>query len=182
MKREITPEKSKWILEPGCVVIGTTGTYEKANAMTFSWQTPVSSGAPCQILLVINPSRYSYELLKKNGEITVNVPGESLLAQVHLFGSISGRDKDKIAESGLRLARAGRVGPPLIADCPANLECRLSRVFSIGHHDLLLLEVVRALVETEVFDGNYLIPERFKTIHFLGGKRYGILERAVEAD
>ena len=180
MKKEIAAGKSKWLVEPGCVIIGTTGVFEKANAMTFSWQTPVSSGIPCQILLVINPSRYSYELLKKNGEIVINIPGERLVREVHLFGSISGREKDKIGESGLSLERAGRVSPPLIAECPANLECRLSKVISIGHHDLLLFEVVRALVEAEVFDGSAIIPERFKTIHYLGGKKYGVLDRTLE--
>jgi flavin reductase (DIM6/NTAB) family NADH-FMN oxidoreductase RutF len=181
VKVEVAAEKAKWLVEPGCVIIGTTGVYEKANAMTFSWQTPITSGIPCKILLVIHPDRYSYELLKRNGEIALNIPGERLVREVHLFGSVSGRERDKIAESGLLLERAKTISPPLMADCPANLECRLGEVIPAGQHDLLILEVVRALVETDVFDGSSIIPERFKTLHYLGGRKYGVLERSLAA-
>jgi hypothetical protein len=46
MKREVGLSKAKWLVEPGCVVLVTSGTMQKPNVMTFSWQTPVNSSDP----------------------------------------------------------------------------------------------------------------------------------------
>ena len=47
MKEEVELSKAKWLVEPGCVVLVTSGTMENANVMTFSWQTPINSAYPC---------------------------------------------------------------------------------------------------------------------------------------
>ena len=101
MKRDVALKEAKWLVEPGCVVLVTTGTMERANIMTFSWQTPLRSGEPCLVQLVINPNRYTYELIKQNKELVINVPGEELINEVHLAGITSGRRVDKFKEFGL---------------------------------------------------------------------------------
>jgi hypothetical protein len=47
-------------------------------------------------------------------------------------------------------------------------------------HDLLICEVVRALAEEEFFDGRW-IPEKFHTLHYLTGSKYGLMTRTIEA-
>jgi hypothetical protein len=47
-------------------------------------------------------------------------------------------------------------------------------------HDLLVCEVLRAVAETELFDGKW-IPEKFHTLHYLGGNYYGVMERTIQA-
>jgi len=76
MKKEVELSEAKWLVEPGCVVLVTSGTMENANVMTFSWQTPVNSADPCLILLAISHLRYSYELIKQNRQLVINVPGD----------------------------------------------------------------------------------------------------------
>jgi flavin reductase (DIM6/NTAB) family NADH-FMN oxidoreductase RutF len=180
MKEEVELGKAKWLVEPGCVVLVTSGTPKNANVMTFSWQTPVNTADPCLILLVISHVRYSYELIRQNHELVINVPGDELLEQVHLVGQITGRDSNKIKESGLTPVPAEMVAPPLIEECAGHLECRVKDVFGMETHDLLICEVVRALAEAEFFDGKW-IPEKFHTLHYLWGNRYGVMERSVEA-
>ena len=58
MKKEVELNKAKWLVEPGCVVLVTSGTMENPNVMTFSWQTPVNNADPCLILLAISHVRY----------------------------------------------------------------------------------------------------------------------------
>jgi len=180
MKKEVELSKSKWLVEPGCVVLVTSGTMEKPNVMTFSWQTPVSTADPCLILLVINAVRYSYELIKQNRELVINVPGAELLEQTHYVGIVSGRDTDKFKETGLTPALAKIVAPPLIAECPGHLECRVVQIFEMQTHDLLICEVVRALAEEDLFQGRW-IPEKFHTLHYLHGNKYGLMTKTIQA-
>jgi len=59
------------------------------------------------------------------------------------------------------------------------LECRVVETFKMQTHDLLVCEVVRAVADTDFFDGKW-VPERFHTLHYLGGNKYGLMERAIE--
>ncbi len=180
MKSEVKLNQAKWLVEPGCVVLVTTGTMENPNVMTFSWQTPVNSADPCLIVLAISHVRYSYDLIKQNNELVINVPGEELLEQTHFVGTVTGRDIDKFRESGLTAVPAKVVAPPLIEECAAHLECRVVEIFNMQSHDLLVCEVLRAIAETELFDGK-LIPEKFHTLHYLSGNYYGVMERTIQA-
>jgi len=180
MKRQVDLNKAKWLVEPGCVVLVTSGTLENPNVMTFSWQTPVNSAEPCLIVLAISHVRYSYDLIKQNHELVINVPGEELLEQSHFVGTITGKNIDKFKESGLTAVAANVVAPPLIEQCAAHLECRVVKTFKMQSHDLLICEVLRATADTELFDGKW-IPEKFHTLHYLGGNYYGVMERTIQA-
>lgn len=179
MKTEIPLNKAKWLVEPGCLVMVTSGTMEKANVMTFSWQTPVNSNDPCLVLLVIYHARYSYDLIKQNRELVINIPGEELLEQTYFVGSVTGKNINKFKESGLTPMPAKVVKPPLIKECAGHLECRVVDIFKMQTNDLLICEVLRAVADADLFDGKW-IPERFHTLHYLGGTTYGVIDRTVE--
>ncbi len=179
MKRGVPLNQAKWLIEPGCVVLVTGGTMEKADVMTISWQTPVQTADPCLVLLVMNRIRYTYELIRQNHELVINVPGEQLLAQTHLCGTVSGRKVDKFKEAGLTPVPAHLVQPPLIAECAGHLECQLVQTFTVTTHDLLICEVVYASAEEDFFDGAW-IPEKFHTLHYLSASQYGVLDRRLD--
>lgn len=173
--------KAKWLVEPGCVVLVTSGMMEKPNVMTFSWQMPVNSSDPCLIVLAISHARFSYELIKQNRQLVINIPGEEMLEQTHYVGGVSGRNIDKFKKSGLTPMPAKIVQPPMIKECAAHLECQVVETFKMETHDLLVCEVLYAEAEAEFFDGRW-IPEKFHTLHYLGGNKYGLLQRTVEAN
>lgn len=180
MKKEVDLNKAKWLVEPGCVVLVTSGSTGNPNVMTFSWQTPVNNADPCLIILSISHVRYSYELIKENHELVINVPGEELLDATHFVGYVTGKGIDKFSEAGLTVTAAKVVEPPLIEECAAHLECRVVQIFEMESHDLLVCEVVRAVAEADYFDGRW-IPEKFCTLHYLGGNKYGLMTQMVEA-
>lgn len=180
MKRGIPVNQAKWLVEPGCVVLVTGGSMTKANVMTISWQTPVNTADPCLVLLVMGHARYTYELIRQNNELVINVPGEELLQQTHVVGTISGRRIDKFKEAGLTPAPADLVQPPWIAECAGHLECRVAETFTVGTHDLLICEVVHASVEETFFDGAW-IPEKFRMLHYMQRTQYGVLTRRLDA-
>jgi flavin reductase (DIM6/NTAB) family NADH-FMN oxidoreductase RutF len=60
------------------------------------------------------------------------------------IGNCSGRDVDKFKRFGLTPAPAQRVAPPLVAECFANLECRVVDTHLVNKFNLFVLEVVKA--------------------------------------
>ena len=67
-------------------------------------------------------------------------------------GVKSGRDVDKFAACGLTAAAASKVGAPLLAESPLNMECRVTQIIPLGSHDLFLAEVVACDVEESLLD------------------------------
>ena len=62
---------------------------EKGNPMTIGWGTiGIIWGKPVFMVLV-RPSRYTFELMEKSGEFSVNVPLHSLNKEVAICGSKS---------------------------------------------------------------------------------------------
>ena len=83
-------------------------------------------------------------------EFVVNIPGEGLLDATDVCGTVSGRRADKFALTGLTTESADVVGPPLIAECAVNLECKLLHTIPLGVHDLFVGEVVAAHADEAV--------------------------------
>lgn len=112
------------------------------NIITLAW-AGVACSDPVIISLGIRPERYSYAIIKESGGFVVNMPMASQMEMVDTCGTLSGRDHDKFERCGFT-ALPGTFGPaPLIAECPVNLECKVTEVIPLGSHDLFLGEVLR---------------------------------------
>ena len=80
----------------------TAGTKEKFNTMTASWggigwlwNKPVA-------FVFIRPERYTYEFVEKNDYLTLSFLGEENKKIHAVCGSKSGRNMDKVKETGLK--------------------------------------------------------------------------------
>jgi flavin reductase (DIM6/NTAB) family NADH-FMN oxidoreductase RutF len=123
----------------------TTVSGGKKNIMTISWHM-VMDFTP-RIAIVTGPWNYSFHALKNSKECVVAVPGVDLSAKVVGIGACSGADTDKFRKFGLTPARARSVQAPLVAECLANIECRV--VEYIGRHNIFVLDAVQAWVVAE---------------------------------
>jgi len=142
----------------------------RANIITLGEIFNLSIREPVIVGIAIAPERYSHQLISEQGEYVVNLPPGELLPQVLACGSMSGRDGDKFAEVGLTPLPATHVKPPLIAECPINIECRVIGVETIGDHDLFKGEVLAHHVSPEVLDAEgRLDPARLSTVVLAGG-------------
>ncbi len=72
------------------------------------------------------------------------MPAVELAPKVVAVGNCSGRDTDKFAAFGLTPRPAARVAAPLVAECFANLECRVADTRLVNRYDLFVLEVLKA--------------------------------------
>lgn len=124
----------------------------RPNIITLGEIFNVSIQDPVIIGLAIRKSRLSHRLISESGEFVVNLPTARLYEQVMGCGKTSGRDVDKFERFGLTPLPAIHVRPPLIAECPINLECRLLSVQEVGDHDLFLGEMVAQHADAEVLD------------------------------
>ena len=98
---------------------------EPVNPMTIGWgQIGIAWGKPV-FLVMVRPSRFTYGLMAKAEAFSVNVPGEDLARACALCGTKSGRDTDKIAETGLALERGIELDVPTLAGCFLHYECRI---------------------------------------------------------
>jgi flavin reductase (DIM6/NTAB) family NADH-FMN oxidoreductase RutF len=132
---------------PCVLVVG--GTAENADTLAVAWINIVSS-TPATIAMGLRRTRNTLELIRETGEFTVNVPDTSLAAAVDYCGTTPGRGRDKFADAGLTLAASAVVGAPIIAECPFNLECRVTQEVEIGEYVLVIGEVVEAHADERV--------------------------------
>jgi len=115
----------------------------KPNIITLGEIFNLSIREPVWVGIAIREATYSHGLIKQQGEFVVNLPTAAILDKVLGCGSCSGRDGiDKFEKFGLTSLPAKHVKPPLIAECPVNLECKVVAFYNVGDHDLFIGEVL----------------------------------------
>jgi flavin reductase (DIM6/NTAB) family NADH-FMN oxidoreductase RutF len=159
------------LLEPGPVVMVTTARKGRPNVMTMSWHTMMEFEPPL-VGCVISNRNFSFDILRKTRECVINIPTVELAAQTVRVGNCSGQKTDKFAAFGLTPLPAAHVAPPLIAECYANLECKVVDVRLVEKYNFFVLEVVKAWID----------PARNKprTIHHLGMGAFMVAGRRIK--
>ena len=145
-KRSLPLSRAYQLLEPGPVVLLSTSLKGRANVMTMSWLTMMEFEPPL-VGCVISDRNYSYGILKKTRECVINVATVELSNPVVGCGNTTGRTTDKFAVFGLTPVPASRVAAPLIAECYANLECRVFDARLLSRYSFFVLEVVKAWID-----------------------------------
>jgi flavin reductase (DIM6/NTAB) family NADH-FMN oxidoreductase RutF len=157
--RQFPLSKVYQLIEPGPVVLLTTAHKGRADIMTMSWHMMVDFEPPL-IACIVSEADYSFAALRATGECVIAVPSVELAETVVKVGNSSGRDLDKFAAFGLTPMPATRVAPPLVAECFANLECKVSDTRLVNKYDLFVLEVLTAWTDPK--------QKQPKTIHHHG--------------
>jgi flavin reductase (DIM6/NTAB) family NADH-FMN oxidoreductase RutF len=171
VKRTLPLSRVYGLLEPGPVVLVTTSRKGRANIMAMSWHTMIDFEPPI-VGGVISDRSHTFGVLKATGECVINIPTVELAAKVVGCGNTSGRSVDKFAAFRLTPAPALRVAPPLIAECYANLECRVVDTRMAAKYNLFILEVLKAWIDPS--------RKRPRTIHHLGWGAFMVAGRTIQ--
>jgi flavin reductase (DIM6/NTAB) family NADH-FMN oxidoreductase RutF len=148
-KKEMKPSIA---LYPTPVILATSVDEKgKPNVCTLAWVGVVCSEPP-QIGISIRPSRYTHELISKTKEYVVNVPTADIVKETDYCGIVTGKKVDKFKETGLTPVKAKKVKPPLIEECPVNMECKVKNIINLGAHDLFIGEIVNVNANEDVMD------------------------------
>lgn len=149
------------LIELGPVVLLTTANRHRPNVMTLSLHMMVDFMPPL-IACIVSSGDFSFAGLKAASETVIAIPAVHLAEKVVRVGNCSGRDTDKVAISELTPVPAEYVKAPLIAECFANLECRVVDTRLASRYNLFVVEVAKAWVDPK--------QSNPRTIHY---RRYG---------
>lgn len=171
--------KPSTAIVPTPVVLLSVRIGDDSNIITLSWVANVCSNPPT-VAIGIRPNRHSYNLVKAAGSFVLNIPSADQLESVVFCGTKSGRDYDKFKECGFTAAPATKVSSPLIAECPINVECKVTQVLPLGVHDLFIAQIVAVHIDDSVLtndDSLDVAKARLFTYIPLSGEYWSIGEK-----
>ncbi|HYA20187.1 MAG TPA: flavin reductase family protein [Burkholderiales bacterium] len=171
MKRTLALSKVYRLLEPGPVVMVTTARKGRANIMTMSWHTMMDFEPPI-IGCVIGEQSYTFGILRATKECVINIPTVELAMKAVGCGNTSGRSVDKFKKFRLTPMPASRVKAPLIAECYANLECRVVDARLVARYNFFILEALKAWIDPSKKDP--------RTIHHRGGGNFMVAGKMIK--
>ena len=124
---------------------------EEYNIMTVSWTGTICTD-PAMCYISVRPSRFSYGIIKKNGDYVINLTTKALAYVTDWCGVKSGAEHDKFREMGLTPVPAKNVKAPLIKESPVNIECIVKEIKELGTHHMFISEVVAVHADMGLID------------------------------
>ncbi len=133
--------KPNTTLYPVPVVLVTCGTGAQVNIFSLN-RISSCNAEPPMVAISVRPTRASHDLIQASGEFVVNVPWPDMELVSDFVGTTTAREVDKWQATGLTPLPARQVFPPLIAECPVNIECRVVNQMRLPSHSLFIAEVL----------------------------------------
>jgi len=171
MKRNFPLSRVYRLLERGPVLLVTTAHKGRTNVMSLSWQTMLDFEPPL-LGCVVGERSLTFDLLKAAKQCVLNIPTVELAAKVVGCGNCSGRKVDKFQKFGLTPLPAKMVEAPLVAECYANLECKVVDARMASKYNFFVMEVVKAWIDPAI--------KQPKTIHHLGGGSFMVAGHTIK--
>ncbi|HOO90257.1 MAG TPA: flavin reductase [Syntrophales bacterium] len=109
-------------LQQWCVL--TSGTFEDFNSMTVGWGAMGGMWKRPFVQVVVRPGRHTFQYMEKYPTFTLCAFPENRKGALTILGTKSGRDSDKITESGLTVVKSKIVEAPAYKEAELILECR----------------------------------------------------------
>ncbi|MEO0255274.1 MAG: flavin reductase family protein [candidate division WOR-3 bacterium] len=145
---------------------------ERINGMSVAWHSPLSFNPPLYGVLV-SPKRFTYELLVKAKDFTLNFVDFENAKIYAIMGRISGRSRDKIKEFNIELNESSKISSPFLKKAYASYECIKTRQVITGDHILFIGEIVEVHEKEGTFDENGLPDlKNLKPAFYLGRDAY----------
>ena len=161
------------LIGAGCEIDGAL----RQNIMTAAWVGTVCSHPP-MFSVSVRPERFSYEMIQRSGEFTINLTTRDLLKATDYCGVVSGRDHDKWSEAHLTIHKAeGMCYAPAVAESPLYLACKVRHVLPLGSHSMFIGEAVSMGVDESLMDEKGALRlERAQLIAYSHGTYVGLTD------
>ena len=121
------------------------------NLITIGWCGMVCSEPP-MLGIGVRPERFSFGLIRRTNEFTVNLPSKALAETVDYCGVVSGKALDKFKERNLTALPGEKVKAPMVAECPITLECRVKQTLELGSHWYFIADILAVRVDPDLVD------------------------------
>ncbi len=190
---EDTAGRDRYKLLSGLIVprpigwIGTRRANGTFNLAPFSFFNVVSTAPPTVLFSGSSHSdrpKDSITLAEESGEFTVNIVSEEVAQAMSVTAGSFGPDDDEFAIAGLTAVVGTVVEAPMVAESPANLECRVTKVLDVGEGltRIVVGRVVALHVEESVLDGTRIDARSLRAVGRMSGNSYITTEDAFELE
>ncbi len=151
-------------------MVGSYDSLGKANMMTAAW-VGICCSRPPSLMVALRGATYTHGNITRRKAFTVNIPSEEFAAETAYYGSVSGRDVDKLSVTGLTPVRSDLVDAPYLKEFPLVAECRLTQTFELGLHTMFVGEIVDVKAEPSCLDADGRVDvELFRPLVYSTGK------------
>lgn len=133
----------------------------RVNPISIGMAMPTSHNPP-MMAVSVGLTRYSLNVIREAGEFVIAFPSEFQWKETFLFGTTSGRDTDKLKESGVSTLPAKMIDCLLLDDAVANFECRLVSELLTGDHVIFVGEIVLAHINPLSPKRLYIVDKEYK--------------------
>ena len=158
--------------------IGTKRPDGSHNLAPFSFFNVVSTTPPVVVFSAGShaerPKDSSY-FAESSGEFSVNIVSEEVVEAMAVTSGSFTADDDEFAIAGLTPLPGKMIEAPLVAESPANLECRVTRILDLGEarRSRLVVGVVVAIhVREDVLDGTRIDHDVLRAVGRMAGNTY----------
>jgi flavin reductase (DIM6/NTAB) family NADH-FMN oxidoreductase RutF len=129
---------------------------KRVNTMTISWGSIGHIWNKPIFMVMVRPSRYSFELIEHHPEFTVSFSVNNRLKNaLALCGTQSGRDINKFEQANLHLQAGKEVNVPVIEECELHYECK------VVHKQVMVPEFFN-----ESYDGKWYPEKDYHTMYY----------------
>ena len=159
-------DKQKWSpsLIPGPIVlISTVNKARKPNVAPKSWLQMVSFKPPILMFSGTKGNTTENNIID-TGCFGVNLVDSSMTETA--FGCLRWHGRERIEKCGFELVPASKIKAPLVANCRAHLECRLTDTKEVGSGFVIFGEIVASSIWDEIMKAE---PD----------KRYALLDQVM---
>lgn len=144
------------LVYPAPAVLVSCGNADRSNMITVAWTGTICTN-PAMLYISVRPERYSYGLICKNMQFTINLTTADMAQATDFCGVRSGAEIDKWEATGLHPYPGVAVECPAIEESPISIECRVKSIMPLGSHHMFIAEVVNVLA-----DERWMNPETGK--------------------
>ena len=157
------------------------------NLSPFSFFNLFSSNPPIVIFSPArrvrdNTTKHTLENLREVPEVVINIATYDIVQQVSLASCEYPKGTDEFVKAGFTKETATLVQPPMVRECKAKLECRVTEIKALGAEggagNLVIAEVLAIHINDDLLDGNNKFQqEKLDLVARLGGDWYAKITR-----
>lgn len=104
------------------------------------------------MLLAISPKSDTFKNLEAGNDCVIGFPRLEYIQQAYDAGVAAPRDVSELdLIPGLTTYESKHVAPPSLNQCWVNVECKPFQFIPVGHHTLVLLDVLGMSIENDVW-------------------------------
>ncbi|MBQ7290316.1 MAG: flavin reductase family protein [Clostridia bacterium] len=165
------------LLAPVPAVMVSCGNKEEGtDIVTIAW-TGIINSHPAKTYISVRPERFSYGIIKKNGEFAINLVSAELARAADLCGMKTGAKVDKFKEAKLTPEYVEDAACPIIAESPISLICKVTDVIPLGSHDMFIAEIKSIYVNDGLMEEGKLCINRAHLAAYAHGEYYTLGKR-----